>query len=119
MREMPAKKEVKHPGIPGVSIPPKTCNDPNCPFHGNIKVRGMILTGKVISDKMDGTVTVEHNYLYYDRKYKRYEKRRSKIHAHLPPCVEVKLGDLVVIGETRPISKTVSFVVLGKPSGGS
>ncbi|AFH42501.1 30S ribosomal protein S17 [Fervidicoccus fontis] len=113
---MGVKKEVKNPGIPGVSIPEKKCNDPNCPFHGTIKVRGMLITGKVVSDKMDGTVVVVHDYLYYDKKYKRYEKRKSKIHAHVSPCLDVKIGDTVIIGETRPISKTVSFVVLGKPT---
>ncbi|HIQ03184.1 MAG TPA: 30S ribosomal protein S17, partial [Desulfurococcales archaeon] len=38
--------------------------------------------------------------------------RRKKIHAHNPPCINAKVGDEVIIGETRPIAKTVSFVVL-------
>ncbi|MEM0021693.1 MAG: 30S ribosomal protein S17 [Fervidicoccaceae archaeon] len=111
---MPRKKEEKNPGIEGIQIPSKKCEDPNCPFHGTIKVRGLVIEGVISSDKMDGTVVIEHNYMIFDRKYRRYERRRSKIHAHLPPCVEVKVGDKVLIGETRPISKTVSFVVLGK-----
>jgi small subunit ribosomal protein S17 len=53
-------------------------------------------------------------YLHYDKKYKRYERRRSKIHAHLPPCIEVSEGDLVRVVETRRLAKTVSHVVLGK-----
>jgi small subunit ribosomal protein S17 len=61
---------------------------------------------------MQKTVVVEREYLYYDRKYKRYERRRSKIHAHNPPCISAKEGDVVVIGETRPLAKTVHFVVL-------
>jgi len=99
-------------GIPGIEPPQKTCNDPLCPWHGHIKVRGLILEGVVVKAKMEKTVVVEREYLHYNRKYRRYEKRRSKIHAHLPPCIEVREGDRVIIGETRPLAKTVHFVVL-------
>ena len=61
---------------------------------------------------MDKTVVVEREYLHYVRKFRRYERRRSKIHAHNPPCINAKKGDKVLIAETRPISKTVSFVVV-------
>ncbi len=47
-------------------------------------------------------------------KYMRYEKRRSKIMAHNPPCIEAKRGNEVMIAECRPISKEVSFVVIKK-----
>ena len=104
---------TRNVGIPGVEPPAKTCNDPLCPWHGHIKVRGVILEGIVIKAKMQRTVVVEREYVYYSRKYRRYERRRSRIHAHLPPCIEVKEGDRVIIGETRPISKTVHFVVIG------
>lgn len=109
---MPKKKEVKNVGIPGVEPPDKICNDDKCPFHGSIRVRGTILQGVVVSAKMKNTVVVRHDYLHYDRKYKRYERRHSKIHAHNPPCIAAKEGDVVLIGETRPLAKTVSFVVL-------
>ncbi|MEM4823352.1 MAG: 30S ribosomal protein S17, partial [Acidilobaceae archaeon] len=49
----------------------------------------------------------------YDSKYKRYERRRKKIHARLPPCIRVEIGEHVVIGECRPLAKTIKFVVLG------
>jgi len=45
-------------------------------------------------------------------KYERFEKRRSKIHAHSPPCLEAKAGDHVRIAECRPLSKTKSYVVV-------
>ncbi|HIQ55154.1 MAG TPA: 30S ribosomal protein S17 [Pyrodictium sp.] len=104
--------EARNVGIPGIKPPEKTCNDPKCPWHGKVRVRGLILTGVVVKAKMQRTVVVEREYLYYDRKYKRYERRRSKIHAHNPPCINAKEGDIVVIGETRPLAKTVHFVVL-------
>ncbi len=106
-------QQVKNVGIPGVKPPERICNDPYCPWHGNIRVRGLVLEGIVVSDKMKNTVVVRRDYHYYVKKYRRYEKRHSKIHAHNPPCIDAKVGDLVLIGETRPISKTVSFVVIG------
>ena len=99
-------------GIPGVKPPEKECSDPNCPFHGTLSIRGIVLEGVVVSDKMDKTVIVEREYLRFIRKYRRYERRRSKIPAHNPPCINAKKGDLVKIAETKPISKTVSFVVI-------
>ncbi len=99
--------------IDGLTPPQEVCNDPTCPWHGNIKVRGLVLTGRVIKAKMKNTVVVEREYLVYSRKYMRYERRRSRIHAHKPPCIHLKEGDVVVIGETRPIAKSVSMVVLG------
>ncbi len=99
-------------GIPGIEPPQRTCNDKKCPWHGQVRVRGLILKGIVVKAKMRNTVVVEREYLYYDRKYRRYERRTSRIHAHNPPCINAKEGDIVIIGETRPLSKTVHFVVL-------
>jgi small subunit ribosomal protein S17 len=101
---------IKHPDL---HPPERTCDDPYCPWHGHIRVRGGLLEGKVVKARMKHTVVVEREYLVYVRKYMRYERRRSRIHAHLPPCIDASPGDVVLIGETRPISKTVSWVVLG------
>lgn len=94
--------------------PEKTCDDQNCPFHGNLPVRGRVLEGIVVSAKMDKTVIVKRDYLHYVPKYMRYERRHSRIPSHNPPCINAKEGDRVVIAECRPISKTVSFVVVEK-----
>ncbi|WP_456484400.1 30S ribosomal protein S17 [Methanopyrus kandleri] len=96
----------------GVKPPRRECDDPNCPFHGNLRVRGMILEGVVVSDRMDKTVIVEREYYRYDRKYERWERRRSRIPAHNPPCIDAREGDKVRIAECRPLSKTKSFVVI-------
>lgn len=100
----------------GVDVKPprQSCDDPHCPFHGGLSVRGMMFEGEVVSDKMQRTVTVEREYLKYNSKYKRYERRRSTIHAHNPPCIDARPGDKVKIMECRPLSKTVSFVVIEK-----
>ena len=94
--------------------PERECEDPNCPWHGHIKVRGQILEGIVVSNKMDRTVIVEREYLRYNKKYERYEKRKRRYHVHNPPCIDAKVGDRVRFMETRPIAKSVSFVVIEK-----
>lgn len=94
--------------------PKKTCEDTDCPFHGTLSVRGRVLDGVVISAKMDKTVVIRRDYQFYVPKFKRYERRHSHINAHSPPCLSVKEGDNVKIAECRPLSKTVSFVVVEK-----
>ncbi|MCE5296419.1 MAG: 30S ribosomal protein S17 [Methanomassiliicoccales archaeon] len=105
--------EVKDIGI-DVKAPQATCEDKHCPFHGELSVRGQVIDGIVVSVKMDKSAVVEKNYLKYDQKYERYEKRSSRYSVHSPPCLEVKVGDEVRIAECRPISKTVSFVIIEK-----
>jgi len=95
-----------------VSIPETECDDVNCPFHGTLPVRGQVITGKVVSDRMQGSVVVARDFLHYVKKYKRYEKRSSKLHAHNPPCINARVGDTVKIAECRPLSKTKTFVVV-------
>ncbi len=104
-----------------IKKPKKTCDDPNCPFHGRLALRGRVLDGMVITDKMDKTVVIRRDYQLYVPKFKRYERRHSHISAHNPPCLSVKQGEKVRIAECRPISKTVSFVAverLGETSSG-
>jgi small subunit ribosomal protein S17 len=105
---------VNNVGIPGVKAPEKECSDVDCPFHGHLKVRGRVLTGKVISIKMNHTIVIQRDYAFYIKKYQRYERRNSKTAAHLPSCLDVKVGDVVRIGETHKLSKIVSFVVMDK-----
>jgi len=107
------KKKVRDIGY-DVKPPEQECNDPKCPFHGTLPVRGKILEGKVVSAKMQGSIVVERNYLHYLPKYERYERRHSRISAHSPPCMEVKKGNIVKIAECRPLSKTKHFVVIEK-----
>ena len=75
-------------------------------------MRGQIFVGEVVSDTAPKTVVVKREYLKKIRKYERYERRTSKIHAHNPPCIDAQVGDIVKIAECRPISKTKSFVVV-------
>jgi len=95
-----------------VAAPTVQCQDPNCPFHGTLSVRGQVIDGTVVSDKTARTVVVQREYLKYIPKYERYEKRKSKLHAHNPDCIAAKTGDRVSLAECRPLSKTKSFVVI-------
>jgi len=68
------------------------------------------LSGRVVSDKMDKTVTV-----LVERKVKhpligKVIRRSNKFHAH-DEANECKIGDMVVIEESRPLSKTKTWKV--------
>jgi len=94
------------------------CNDKNCPKHGNLKVRGKVFEGIVIK-KFHKRVVIEFERMIYVKKYERYAKSKTKIHARLPVCIEEKInvGDLIKVQECRPLSKIIHFVVIGKVKG--
>ena len=94
--------------------PKKSCNDKNCPFHGTLSVRGRVFEGVVATSKMDKTAIIEREYLQFSPKFVRYENRRGHIPSHNPPCINAKEGQHVKIVECRPLSKTVSFVIVEK-----
>merc|ERR1712149_59572 len=107
---------VKSVGL-GFKVPAKAKEgryiDKKCPFTGNVSIRGKILRGVVHRTFMKNTITVRRDYLHYITKYRRYEKRHKMVSAHCSPAFEgVKPGDEVMIGECRPLSKTVRFNVL-------
>lgn len=105
----------------GIDVPPPSaaCQDLLCPFHGHLKVRGQQIVGSVVSTKMERTAVVEKQLDHYDSKFERYERRTRKYAAHVPPCLPVTQGQEVRIMECRPISKTVSFVVVERRGGGA
>ncbi len=57
-------------------------------------------------------VVVSREFPHQVAKYQRYERSRSRVHAYLPECIDVTEGDEITIAECRPLSKTVSFVVI-------
>ncbi|XP_006888461.1 PREDICTED: 40S ribosomal protein S11-like [Elephantulus edwardii] len=62
-----------------------------CPFTGNVSIRGRILSGV----------------------YSRFEKHHKNVSVHPSPCFrDVQIGNIVTVGECRPLSKTVRFNVL-------
>merc|ERR1711973_382447 len=91
------KKYVRQVGL-GFKVPREAREgayvDKKCPFTGDV--------------------------LHFIKKYGRFEKRHTNMAVHLSPCFrDVELGDLVTVGECRPLSKTVRFNVVkhSKPPG--
>jgi small subunit ribosomal protein S17 len=70
-----------------------------------------VVTGKVISNKMDKTVTVLLERRVKHPVYGKYITRSSKIHAH-DENNQCSVGDTVTVAETRPISRTKTWKLL-------
>ena len=68
------------------------------------------VTGRVVSDKMDKTITVLVERRVKHPVYGKYIKRSTKLHAH-DANNECQIGDLVTISECRPMSKTKTWVL--------
>lgn len=68
-------------------------------------------TGRVVSDKMDKTITVLIERKEKHPIYGKYVKRSTKLHAH-DESNECGIGDLVIVKETRPYSKSKSWALV-------
>ena len=68
------------------------------------------LIGTVVSDKMDKTVVVQTERLVKHRLYEKYIRRRAKFSAHDAEN-SCRIGDKVLITESRPLSKTKRWQV--------
>ena len=77
--------------------------------------RGRIFEG-IVKKKFHKRVVIEFERMIYVRKYERYAKSRTRIHARLPMIMEkeINIGDLIVVQECRPLSKIVHFIVIKK-----
>jgi len=89
------------------------CYDKKCPFHGKLSLRGRSFKGYVIRIRHK-RVVIEFERVLFIRKYERYEKRKTRIHAHLPDCLaeKVNIGSYVKVMECRPLSKMIHHVVV-------
>ena len=72
-----------------------------------------ILKGKVIKNKSEKTIIVDVESTYMHKKYKKYLKKNKKYAVHDENNVS-KIGDLVKIVESRPISKTKRFILFNE-----
>jgi len=87
-------------------------NENNNPFNGSLTIRGKLFEGIVINAKANGTVVIERESQINFTKFKRFGRSKNKIHAHVPSNLNVQEGNYVMAAECRPISKSVSFVVV-------
>merc|ERR1712176_1168960 len=86
--------------------------DKKCPFTSNVSIRGRIFKGVVISTKMKNTIVIIRDFLHYIKKYNRFEKRHKTVSCHCSPAFRLSIGDVVTVGQCRPLSKTVRFNVI-------
>ena len=70
--------------------------------------RTRMATGRVVSNKMDKTITVLIERRVKHPVYGKYITRSSKIHAH-DESNQCGIGDTVTVAETRPISKSKTW----------
>lgn len=113
-------KEKKQPKENGLAEALKSveCKDKKCNFHGNLKVRGRIFEGRV-TKKFPKRVVIEFERMIYIKKYERYARFKTKVHARISDCMEnmINVGDLIRVQECRPVSKIVHFAVIEKIKG--
>jgi len=69
------------------------------------------VTGRVVSDKMDKTITVLVERKVKHPIYGKFMKRSTKVHAH-DENNECNIGDVVSIKESRPLSKSKSWTLV-------
>jgi len=114
MKEKENKKQ-REATLPKENIATAKCNDSNCHVHGSLKARGGTFEGKV-TKKFPRRITIEFQRMVYIRKYERYSKSKTKIHARLPDCMKdtINIGDYIKVQECRPLSKIIHFVVIKK-----
>lgn len=77
----------------------------------NSETNARTMVGKVVSDKMQKTIVVMIERTVKHPKYGKIMRRRTKLHAH-DENQQCKIGNIVKIRESRPLSKTKSWVLV-------
>jgi len=83
-----------------------------------VSLRGRKFEG-IVTKKFDGRITIEFERTKLIKKYERYIKNKTKLHARLPESLkgEINVGDYVQIQECRPLSKILHHIVVKKIGG--
>ena len=74
------------------------------------ETRARTLLGRVVSDKMDKTITVKIERRVKHPVYGKFVRKSKKIHAHDAENL-CSIGDVVTVEECRPLSKTKSWML--------
>jgi small subunit ribosomal protein S17 len=72
---------------------------------------GRIVSGRVVSNKMDKSITVLVERRVKHPVYGKYVTKSSKLHAH-DEANECQPGDIVTVKEVRPISRTKTWALV-------
>ncbi|MSS75238.1 30S ribosomal protein S17 [Candidatus Pacearchaeota archaeon] len=75
--------------------------------------RGRFFEGTIIK-KFSTRVVIEFERTVYLRKYERFYKKHSKVHARIPAGMDLVVGDYIKVQECRPLSKIIHAVVVEK-----
>ena len=80
-----------------------------------VGTRGRKFEGYVIR-KFDKRVTIRLEKIKYIRKYERYAKYQTKIHAYLPESMkeQIQIGDYIQVAECRPLSRIIHHLAIKK-----
>jgi len=106
------KQEKKKKDVEMKTEKSSECSDEQCPVHGTLAARGRIFEGIVIR-KLPRRLAIEFERTVFIKKYERYAKKKTRIHARLPDCMkQVEIGDYVRVRECRPLSKIIHFVLI-------
>ncbi|MEN8175877.1 MAG: 30S ribosomal protein S17 [Pseudomonadota bacterium] len=71
----------------------------------NGEITNRTLQGRVVSDKMDKTITVIVERRVKHPIYGKFVRRSTKVHAH-DEANECRMGDVVIVEQSRPLSKS-------------
>jgi small subunit ribosomal protein S17 len=85
------------------------------PKEKRVGTRGRVFEGTVIK-KFPKRAVIQFERMNYVRKYERYAKSKTKIHARVPEVLEkeINVGDVIQVQECRPLSKIIHFIVIKK-----
>lgn len=80
-----------------------------------VPTRGRTFEGFVVK-KFPRRVVIEFERNIFVRKYERFYRKKTRLHARLPAQMEsqINVGDYIKIKETRPLSKIIHFMVIEK-----
>ena len=78
-----------------------------------VQTRGRFFEGTV-TKKFPTRVVIEFERTVFLKKYERFYKKKTKLHARLPTGMDIHVGDFIKIQECRPLSKIIHFMVIEK-----
>lgn len=93
----------------------KSKDTANATIKEAVATRGRTFEG-IVTKKFPKRIVIEFERMIYVKKYERYAKSKTKIHARVPESMEkeISVGDLVKVQECRPLSKIIHFVAVKK-----